>query len=497
VTSKINLRSLRVRLCIWYVFLSMISMTALGTFSYIYLLHALASSREQTMERREGRLLRFVQDEPVMDPHVRLSDQLHHFMLASPDTDILELSDLFGHPVYPGPQGVDAIAWRSDACVQPCFKVLQLGQHRFRTLQQIVNIRGQSYRLTMAGVVDEHYDILKMVETSYLIFLPLMLVASVAGGFMLSHRALEPVDRITRSAHLISIRDLSHRLPVPKTGDELQRFAEMWNQILERLEIAVKRLTQFTGDISHDLRTAITVMLSTSQLALRIERSKDQYRTSLETILTECQSTVTMLDDLMAASRSDIVEQKVERVPLDLAALVAESCEHARARAEMKQQQLKVELDEVAWLRGDSSLLRRLVSILLDNALKYTPAGGMVTVSLRRASQQLRLEVRDTGIGIPAEELPHIFDRFYRADTSRNRDQGGSGLGLAIAKWISEAHCAKIAVFSHPGDGSIFSISFEDIPELRDRICRPAAQKSLVPVIDSSVLSSSSVKKPY
>jgi heavy metal sensor kinase len=445
---KINPRSLRVRLCLWYVLLSMISMAALGIFSYVYLLHALASSRQQTMERREGRLVRFVLGEPLMDPPVQLADQLHHFMLASPDTDILQLSDLHGRQIFPVPPSTSAVTWSNDGCVQPCFKVLQLGQHRFRALQQVVRIRGQSYRLTMAGMVDEHYDILHMVKTSYLIFLPLMLVASVGGGFMLSHRALEPVDRITRSAHLISILDLSHRLPVPNTGDELQRFAETWNQILERLEGAVKRLTQFTGDVSHDLRTSITVMLSTSQLALRRERTKEQYRTSLETILTECQSTATMLDDLLAASRSHMAEQKIERAPLDLAALVAESCDHVRARAEMKRQRLEVELEQVAWLRGDTSLLRRLLNILLDNALKYTPTNGMVRVSLCRVERRLLLEVRDTGIGIPATELPYIFDRFYRADTSRSREEGGNGLGLAIAKWISEAHRAQISLFS-------------------------------------------------
>jgi two-component system, OmpR family, heavy metal sensor histidine kinase CusS len=457
----INFQSLRVRLCLWYVLLSMVSMAALGTFSYFYLLHALASSRQQTMERREGRLLRFVQDEQVMDSHVLLPEQLHHFMLASPDTDILELSELDGSPIFPVAPSMTSIAWSSDGCIHPCFKVLQLGQHRFRALQQVVNIRGHSYRITMAGMIDEHYDILKMVETSYLIFLPLMLVASVAGGFMLSHRALEPVDRITRSAHLISIRDLSHRLPIPHTGDELQRFAETWNEILERLEGAVKRLTQFTCDVSHDLRTAITVMLSTSQVALRLERTKEQYRTSLETILTECQSTATLLDDLLAASRSDMTEPKVERVAVDLTALVAESCDHVLARAEMKLQHLKMEFDEEAYICGDISLLRRLVNILLDNALKYTPEGGIITVSLSRVGPRVRLEVRDTGIGIPAAELPYIFDRFYRADASRNRDQGGSGLGLAIAKWISDAHHAEITVSPNVSRGSIFSLSFD------------------------------------
>jgi two-component system heavy metal sensor histidine kinase CusS len=455
---RINLRSLRVRLCLWYVFLSMISMAALGSFSYVYLLHALASSRQATMERREARLVHYLDDEPL--PHADLKYELSHFMKANSDTDILEVEDMQGNAVYPGGGAEAPIAWLSGDSERPQFRIVPLRQHQYRTLQQVVRLHDYPYRLIMAGAVDEHYDILRMVETSYLIFLPLMFVVSIAGGFMLSHRALEPVDRITRSAHLISLRDLNHRLPVPQTGDELQRLAETWNDLLERLEEAVQRLSQFTSDISHDLRTAITVMLSTSQLALRRERNSTDYRESLETILSECQSTATLLDDLLAASRSDIAKQKIEWGEVDLSSLVIECCGHLQARAEMKRQQLTVSIDSPAQIRGDSSLLRRLINILLDNAMKYTEEGGSITALLIPNGDCVVLEVRDTGIGIPPTELSNIFHRFYRADVSRNRDQGGSGLGLAIAKWIAEAHHSAISVTPNVKQGSTFTISF-------------------------------------
>ncbi|MBB5059416.1 heavy metal sensor kinase [Granulicella aggregans] len=458
-TPRINLRSLRVRLCLWYVFLSMVSMAALGSFSYVYLLHALASSRQTTMERREARLVHYLEDEPA--PHVELGYELGHFMKANSDTDILEVQDMQGRAIYPALGKEAPIMFTEEYSERPQFRIVPLRQHQYRTLQQVVKLHGRPYRLIMAGAVDEHYDILRMVETSYLIFLPLMFVASIAGGFMLSHRALEPVDRITRSAHLISLRDLNHRLPVPHTGDELQRLAETWNDLLERLEEAVQRLTQFTSDISHDLRTAITVMLSTSQLALRRERSSTEYRESLETILSECQSTATLLDDLLAASRSDIAKQKIEWGEVDLSILLAECCGHLQARAEMKRQQLTLTIDSHAEIRGDASLLRRLINILLDNAMKYTDEGGAITAVLRPDGDRVAIEVRDTGIGIPPTELSNIFHRFYRADASRNRDQGGSGLGLAIAKWIAEAHHSAIAVTPNAKQGSTFTVSFD------------------------------------
>jgi two-component system heavy metal sensor histidine kinase CusS len=222
-------------------------MGALGTFSYIYLVHALASSRQATMERRKLRLLRFLEMERAMNPQVRFADELGHFMQANPDTDRLEVSDVHGVAVYPEHAAQPPILWAGGECKEPCFRILKIGDHSYRSLQQTMSIHGRPYRVTMAGMMDEHYDILRMVETSFLIFLPMMLLASIGGGFMLSHRALEPVDRITRSAHLISLRDLHHRLPVPRTGDELQRLAETWNDLLARLEVAVTNRSSLRG----------------------------------------------------------------------------------------------------------------------------------------------------------------------------------------------------------------------------------------------------------
>lgn len=452
-------KSLHLRLAIWYAALTIASMTAVGLFSYGYLSEALASSRRTTMRSREARLLRFVEEERRIDPSLTFSQILHQYMLADPDTDVLEIESGDGTRIFPV-HGLLAIPWTSGNLKAPQFEIASTGGHRYRVIQDAVILDGRQVHLLLAGRIDSHFEILKTVRNSYLILIPLMVLASVSGAFVLSHQALEPVDRVTRAAREISIRNLRHRLAVPDTGDEIQRLAEAWNEVLARLQSAVEHLTQVTSDISHDMRTTITVMLATAQLALLRPRSREDYCAALKTIEQECEATSTLLDDLLLAARADIAQQNINLAPVNLAAVAEEDCEHLRTRAEMKGQRFEVALDRQAWILGDAVLLRRLVSILLDNAVKYTPPQGIIRTSVTVQNERVQLEVLDTGIGIAPQDVDRIFDRFFRADASRNRDEGGSGLGLAIAKWIAEAHHTRISVASDLQNGSVFSICF-------------------------------------
>lgn len=329
-----------------------------------------------------------------------------------------------------------------------------------RVIQQIILLRGQQYRLTLAGQVDEHYDILRMVRNSYLICIPLLLFISVAGGLLLAHRTLEPIDRMTRTAQTISIHDLRKRLPVPNTGDEIQRLAVTWNELLSRLETAVLRLTQFTGDISHDLRTTLTVMLATAQVSVKRERTVIEYQQALQTIMLECETTTQLLDDLLAASRADAGNQNIQLSLVPFSEVVEEACIAFKTRAEIKSQSFQTIVQPDCWIVGNLSLLRRLITILVDNAVKYTPEQGQIFVSLSSDHAGTTLNVMDNGIGISSHDIDKIFDRFYRTDTSRNRDQGGSGLGLAIAKWIADVHSGSILAKSDAMTGSSFSVHF-------------------------------------
>jgi two-component system, OmpR family, heavy metal sensor histidine kinase CusS len=455
-----SFRSLRVRLGLLSVLFTLTSMICLGCFSYGYLGRILASSRQQTMVRREERIVAFINKWPKQDTVLSLSDKLRQLSIAIAETDTIQVHDLSGKLLYssPGPDIYKA-DWPDNSCIQPCYAVVRKGGHILRTLSHVVTLDGRQVRLSIAGTTDEHADVLRMVRNSYLICCPLLLIASIAGGFVLSQRALQPIHRITSEARRIGIQDLKHRLPVLQTGDELQLLAETWNDLLARLDIAVGRLTQFTSDISHDLRTTITVMLTTAEFALRRTRSDRDYREALTTIAVECHTTSRLLDDLLAAARADIVQRNIEWQPIDLAEISAEACEHMRAKAEIKHQVLYLRPCANAWTRGDISMLRRLLNILLDNAINYTAEKGTIIVTLEKIRDQIELRVSDTGIGIPPEALSRIFDRFYRVDQCRNREHGSSGLGLAIAKWIVEAHNSTIEVASTLGVGTTFTIS--------------------------------------
>jgi signal transduction histidine kinase len=284
------------------------------------------------------------------------------------------------------------------------------------------------------------------------------------GGYVLSARALKPVDRMTRTAVEIGISNLSKRIPVENTGDEIQRLAEAWNDLLARLESSVTKQQQFTSDASHDLRTSIAVILATGQLTLRHQRTEEEYREAIGTMVSECDSTSHLLEDLLLLARGDAFPARIELLPVNITTLVKEVSQRAASLASAKSQQIELHVppDPIVLL-GDNKLLPRLLSILIDNAVKYTPEGGAIRIVLeRQADGSVQLKVQDTGIGIAPELLPKIFDRFYRGDSVRNRNSGGFGLGLAIAKWISVAHDAEISVASVSHQGSTFTVLFPE-----------------------------------
>jgi signal transduction histidine kinase len=258
----------------------------------------------------------------------------------------------------------------------------------------------------------------------------------------------------------ISIGNLGERLPVPNTGDELERLAEGWNVLLGKLDGAVEQLTQFTADVSHDLRTAITVMLTTSQLALKRRRSETEYREALATVERECQDTAQLLDDLLTLARAEVYLKRIVKVPVNIVELAIDSCNRVQALAEARSQQLMwTTQDKDIRIFGDAPLLQRLIAILLDNAIKYTPEQGSIHLCVAKSGNSVQLSVRDTGVGIPEHLSLKVFDRFVRGDKAR-QSQSGHGLGLSIAKWIVDAHEGQISLRSAVNNGTTFTIVF-------------------------------------
>jgi heavy metal sensor kinase len=280
----------------------------------------------------------------------------------------------------------------------------------------------------------------------------------VAGGFVRVRRALEPVERITRKAEAITQHNLSERLPVVRSGDELERLSVSLNHMINRLEDAIHGSKQFVADASHELRTPLTVMRGELESLAQDAQLGRATRETLGSVLEEVERLAEIVESLFALSRLDAGEAHAEWLRFDLAELAATTAEQMSLLAEDKQVRVDCESTAGVTVEGDRARLKQVIVNLLDNAIKYTPRGGRVRLSVRRESGYAVLDVADDGIGIPAEALPHVFKRFYRVDTSRSREQGGAGLGLAIVKSICTAHGAIVEVASAPGRGSTFRV---------------------------------------
>jgi signal transduction histidine kinase len=257
-------------------------------------------------------------------------------------------------------------------------------------------------------------------------------------------------------ARSISLQNLSKRIVVARTGDELQRMADTWNEVLERLESAVARVRQFTADASHELRTPLALIRATAELALRNPREPEEYRRGLRDIQNQAEVMTALTESMLTIARADFEGFVMPLEATDLNQLVAAEVEQNQARANEKGVRLSAAAGAPQPIvKANSHGVRNLLRILIDNAVRHTPAGGVVTVRTEWRDDRAVLSVSDTGEGIAEADLPHVFERFYRADAVRGSGSG-FGLGLAIAQAIAQAHGSTIAVESRPGAGSRF-----------------------------------------
>jgi heavy metal sensor kinase len=277
------------------------------------------------------------------------------------------------------------------------------------------------------------------------------------GGFFMASRVLKPVERIRQTAQEIEESDLSRRIEVG-SEDELGRLASTLNQMIGRLEAAFSRQRQFTADASHELRTPLAVVQAESTLALRKKRTQDDYRKSLELISQEAGHMSAVVGKLLYLARIDAGKDQVKFERINLKELLTELSSDIEVLAREKGVEFKLSSLEDLTVEGDKIKLEQLFLNLLENAVKYTPSGGSISVSIVRGDKTAVIAVKDTGIGISKEHIPHLFERFYRIDKARSRAEGGAGLGLAICKHIAEVHGGRIEVESKIGEGSTFSV---------------------------------------
>jgi signal transduction histidine kinase len=358
----------------------------------------------------------------------------------------------------------DRILPSSDNCAKTIFFFQRLEHQPAMVMCHLILLDGQPVRLYLGGSLDEEIYMLRIYRNALLLLMPGLLSLAVVSGYLLSRHALKSVDRMTKAAVNIGIGSLSARLPVPSAKDEIHHLAVAWNQLLGRLEAAVSRLSKFSADVSHDLRTSITVILATAQLSLHRHHSEEEYREDLNKVVTECRTASTLLDALLSFARSDNFSHEVAFQRINICELAINGCRRVEDLAAAGGIMLDWQLpEETVYIDGDELLLQRLLGILLDNAIKYTPKHGEIGVAISLAADEVVMSVRDTGIGMSEDVRQHVFDRHYQADLRERKTQAGNGLGLAIARWIVDAHQAELTVESTPLNGSVFHVRFPEV----------------------------------
>jgi len=341
------------------------------------------------------------------------------------------------------------------------------GAGRRRSLAARLRLGGEEYTVVLLAPLDAADRELALLRSVFLTAGPFALALCGAFGYWLARRALAPVDHLRREADAVTAERLDRRVAVADPDDEIGRLAGTVNALLERLERAFAETRRFTADASHELRTPLTVLRTAVEVALSRPRAADEDRDLLGSLLEELGRMSRLTDQLLDLSRRDAGVDHFAATPVDLPALLAGVVDALRPLAEAKGVRLEMTADAVPPVAGEAGRLRQVFINLLDNAIKFTPAGGLVVVRLTGEAGRVIVAVADTGPGIPAEHLPRVFDRFYRVDKSRSRAEGGTGLGLSIARSLVQAHGGTIAADNAPGGGAVFEVALP--------VSRPAA----------------------
>ena len=323
---------------------------------------------------------------------------------------------------------------------------------------------GHPYLLQVGAPLTLRNTTLRQMLQVTLWLIPSGILLALMSGWWMAGRVLRPLEVLSATVREMSIAQLHRRLPLSGTGDELDQLAKTFNDMFGRLEKAVEQMKDFTANISHELRTPLTALRGEAEVTLARARTESDYRTVLESQLEEFAKLSKMIDQMLTLARAEAGQIKIARERVNLSSLAESLVDQMEPLASIREISLTADHAGEVSVIGDSGWLERVILNLLDNAIKFTPQGGHVTVRVSRFSGEAVLEVQDDGIGIDAEALSHIFERFYRGDPSRSKELDGAGLGLSLAEWIVQAHHGRISVDSLPRKGTMFRVSIPLAP---------------------------------
>ncbi|HEY2594408.1 MAG TPA: ATP-binding protein [Chloroflexota bacterium] len=452
------LGSLRVRLTLWYVLLLALILAGFCTFIYLRLLRDLHTEADRLLIDEARGLSTALQTGDETNVDGLLADVPAGTIVVVTDTASGRvLTSQSGSPQAAAALSATAVqagADTSDASVQ---SVTLAGDPTWRLATlNVVDANDTEWIVRVARSDRDVVAALRQLLVQMAFGVPLALLVAVASGLFLAGRALDPIDAITRTAAQIGAEDLGRRLGL-RGRDELARLAATFDGMLDRLERAFEQQRQFTADASHELRTPLAMLMSQIDIALERPRSAEQYQDTLRSMREDVAELSRLVSELLMLARAEAGQEPLVAEQLDLAELASGVASSMEPLASARHIQLVARDCGDAPIVGDETRLMQLMVNLVDNAIKYTPPGGVVTVATRHEPGWAIVEVADTGPGIRPEHRQRIFERFFRADSARSRG-GGAGLGLAISRWIAEAHGGEIHVESGPAGGTSFSV---------------------------------------
>lgn len=454
------IKTIRTRFALWATALILLFLTAFGGFVYINLNLSLHAAVDDSLSLGADQVAAGlnVDHGQILIPEIFTSGETGYeayaergltMLIMSMSGDVLEAAGPYRDLDVP----TTALTQQPKYLTQP--EVNETDPLRIYSLPVMDNGQLVGWVLTLKSLGSVEDSIQRLLTALLLGGASLLLLSGFAGYF-LAARALASIDEIGRAARRITVEDLSARLPLPHTGDEIERLTTAFNDMLTRIESGFRRERQFTADASHELRTPLAAMQAILSVTRQRRRNPEEYEQALDDLAEETERLQNLTDSLLALARADLVAFEA-KAPLDLSLLLQDVTESMRPLAEAKGLKLTCDTEANLTIQGGEDGLIRLFVNLLDNAIKYTDS-GWVAVSAHPVGNQVCIEVRDSGAGIPPEQLGLIFERFYRVDPARA--SSGAGLGLAIARQIVRAHGGEIEAHSEPGCGSTFRITF-------------------------------------
>jgi heavy metal sensor kinase len=465
----VNPRSLAFRLAAWYALILSATFAVVGTGIFFGLSQYLRAGLRESAQRRSLQVEQMLQRAPADVSNSSIADGISTRLTPEYNSRYVRVTRAPSQRIYqsgaPADQSFDPTGVsppRDPWPVRRQAHAIGTGGGDLLVISTPIEAPSGRYLIEMGYSLAPMEMAERRLLTLLALMLPVLVLCSAVGGYLLVQRALRPVDQMSDTATQISVQDLDARLPVVDTGDALQRLSVSLNHMLSRLRDSVQTSRRFLADASHELRTPLTIVKGELQEMVAATDCSPALAERLGSVLEEVARLEHLVAGLLMLSRMDTGDAQREWLDVDLTELVSTTAEQMRLIAEDRGVVLQAGRLQPLTVRGDRGRLKQVIVNLLDNAIKFTSRGGTVTFATEARAGQGLLEVKDTGFGIPAAAVPRIFERFYRADEARSRELGGAGLGLSIVHAICGAHGARIEVESRQGEssGSLFRLTF-------------------------------------